>query len=270
MVFPRNWTPLHNAVAGVGAAVLAVFLAAAAGCGTGAYDAKLHESVKRLKTASGFSVLLPPEEAVTDVPGIKSIRLPTAFTGVSGWDAPPDKDDSLHRFQPALFKPKDDEKRKKILALWGHKRTYETVLDSGQSGQRRIYCYLGVVPTAKKTSGELATELREQLTISEIGPWQDIVLRTPQEGRTIQLRRLEIIDDYPFFDGKRGTTKKRGIFQVYLHSNEHYNILVGWLISFTDGDMPETCRHELEKIARPCVATLEVTPEPPAPKHEDL
>lgn len=248
---------------------LVALLIVVTGCGSGAYNAQYNQSLERRKRGTGFTILVAAEKAVVDVQGILSIRLPKVFDGSPGWDTPPDENDSYNRFQPDFLKPKDEKKRQIIQKLWRHKRTYETVVAAGGGRNKHIYCYLSIIPVKNKAADELTDELRNSLSVSELGAWQDIMLKTP-EGETANWKLLEASGAFEFFDGGETTVRQAGLYQLYLHSSEHYHILVGWLMSRGEREAVITSKDKLERLARPCVAALQVSTEAPEYNDQDL
>lgn len=227
-------------------------LLATGGCGTGAYNEAFTNRLATLKRQAPFTVLTAP---VTLTDTSVQICIPKAFTNQlnEGQADPQGGKIDPRRVQPPFLK------------LPGFKFAYEAQHDN--AGEiTPYYCYLAALPTQDAKSATLASDLEIELKSAFPdwgGVWEETEVDSPSGGK-VKWKMLEV-KGLQFFDvdnpaqNKQEFKKVPGVFQLWLHENEHYQVLVGWRVT-------EAANQTLllEKLARRSAGTLMIGP-PPAP-----
>lgn len=193
------------------AATVAFGLALVAGCGRGAYEAKLEQTVGGLQSGSDFRLLGQP----TPVPGSGlQVRFPRSMNE----SLTPGSGDPKRVQPPGVNIP-------------GLKLTREGYVEDAEGGKLSYYCYIAVLD-----SGGADTELKLlRGSVSrgggQVGDWSPVECSTP-DGRVVAWKRLTSSGPQQFFyitpSGEETFVEQEGWLEVFTRQQEGQQLIVAW------------------------------------------
>jgi hypothetical protein len=251
--------PAKRSRAKVLAAIAAAsLLLAAAGCGSGEYHKRMKDRLSELQGESKYLELLDIDEIDVSDPQARSL----------GVILKPPKDIVSQGKPLRVGYVEDnievDERRVKppfLLDLRDFCLSYELLVPNPNTRRRSqaevpIYCYFAVSPADSIEQQELLDEIRQPL-VEKFGrvpdEWEDLTL--PATGGR-PWKRLQVQGEQ-FFDCVPEPAMLDGRFDVYVHSDQNYHVVVAWRAP-TDVDD----KVELMRAGEVSLETLRI--EPPA------
>lgn len=214
--------PPRTLVQRLTAATLVAAACMCLGCGTGGYEERLNVSVEQLKGGSaGVQLLYGDPLKLGETP--ISIQLPKAFQTVFGEN-------------PQVDGTTVDGCRIKIPlgSLPGYLFTYEATVVDSTGGKLPYYIEVGVETArdnGKDPGRPLLNAFRTDAWRDATEPWADVQCAGPS-GEAKTWRRLRTAGRQKFYyvgpDGQGEVQSMDGLIEVYLITENGYNIFIAW------------------------------------------
>ncbi len=206
-----------------------VVVLGSAGCGTGAYEARMSETKARLESAPKFRV--SPKQLYGYIPAGQpmpgeavNLRIPQVFSqAYEEGTSDPQTGQPLtpERLFPAGVKPP------------GYFRTYEAYGKGEQGLEWPYYFYLAAQRAAQpldQVAGELRAALAEKLPATP-ETWEDVELHS-LEGTPHTWKKLRVEGEMTFErvnpDRVQEPAQAPGVLELYLTERDGYQVLLGW------------------------------------------
>lgn len=216
-----SWRPRRMAAA----ATLVASLTCLSGCGVGDYRERLDARVNELAKANEFAGLyasqpLGSKPIAVCIPQVFKRQPLVAGVAVAAEGAPPDE----VRVKPG------------VIDLHGLTYTYEEFVADANGGQIPFYLYVGAEdktqPAFRDRTSDWQKQVQERFP-GQSAAWENVECNSPA-GLPTTWRRLRVEGDQVFFykdkDGKAGTVKMPGAFEVYYRSEGDWAIALAWRV----------------------------------------
>jgi hypothetical protein len=257
--------PVTSRRVAVRAAITAALLTlAVAGCGTGEYHKRMKDRLAELKQQSRFLERL--DDIEIDVSDPQAI-----FLGVK---LRPPKNICTQGKALRVGYTEDnveiDERRVKPPFLLGMRDfclSYELLVPNPDTRNRQqtelpVYCYFAVSPADSVEQQALLNEIRQPLAENfEDVPeeWETVSPGAP-DGGSVEWKRLRV-EGSQLFDCVPNPAMMDGRFDVYVHSDNTYHVVVGWRAPVSVDD-----KLEFMQAGEVSLGTLKVEPPEASPE----
>lgn len=199
------------------AAATVLLVGSCLGCGTGRYEERLEETVKRLGQESVFSGMHPP----TDLPGTAvTVQLPQFFG-----ESPLPENSDARRLQPPEIEVPD------------LKLTYEGSITESVGGKQHFYCYLAA--TRQDPQRQLQRQFQTAFPAT-VTKWEDADCKTA-DGGTVKWKKLQGVQaegqtqEFYYVDkeGQESFRKMPAAMLLHLRKVGDLFLVVGWRMPAT-------------------------------------